>query len=303
MKRLLSTAIVLFAGVALAIPPRKVISAVRVDKGPLVDGDLSDEVWRKAECRSDFEDALSQPKPLSEGRSDLRLLTDGEWLYVGVRVKSTVKLPPMEDMEWKGEFTKKFKFNWCHEIFLDPMRTRTHHYQYVVRADRTCMAQYAGDWNGAKKNVKIATKRDGDVWTLEFAFPAKGQLEPGMEWGFDLTRNDEFPGHSGWYVFSGPSNTPQLFAPLLIGGYKEWFAAAFAKTQSRIVNYRKTFTKGFMAKQLDYCQAELDGLKGCHERGASPVSTYLRWTANESALNRVDDEQFLVGQGFPLERK
>ena len=69
------------------------------------------------------------------------------------------------------------------------------------------------------------------------------------------------------------------------------------------MGYRKTFTKGFMAKQLDYCQAELDDLKGCHERGASPVSTYLRWTANESALNRVDDEQFLIEQGFPLERK
>jgi len=73
MNRLVSTVIVLFAGVALAIPPRKVISAVRVDKGPVVDGDLSDEVWRKAECRSDFEDALSQPKPFSEGRSDLGL--------------------------------------------------------------------------------------------------------------------------------------------------------------------------------------------------------------------------------------
>lgn len=303
MKRLLFFAGILAAAASMAMPPRKVISAVRVEKGPVVDGDLSDEVWKKAEVKADYEDALSKPMPPSSERTEMRLLTDGDWLYVGISVTSIRELPPMTNETWKGEWTpmKKLPFNWLHEIFLDPMRTRSHHYQYCVRADQRCMAQYAGDWTAAKKDVKIATRRGKKEWTLEFAFPAKGQLKPGDTWGFDHWRRDEVC-HSGWYVFSGASNTPQLFAPLLIGSYAEWFGIAFDRIQARIDGYRKTFKGGFTAERLDRQQTALSELRADFARGARPtVGVFLAVDDLNAALDRIDDAQLLVDFGFASE--
>ena len=295
-------AILLSSLATFAQGPRKVISAVRVDKGPIVDGSLEDECWRQAEVRWDYEDVFSNPVNLGAlGKTELRLLTDSEYLYVGIDVKVVKEpLPKFELKPWKGDF-EKIEWSYLHEIFLDPGRTMTDHYQYCVRADQTCMAQFSGNWTKAKKDVKIATKVINDHhYQMEFAFPAKGQLKPGMVWGFRHDRTDRYF-HSTWYNFSGASNTPQLFAPLLIGSYEEWFNTAFDATQKRILGLKTIFSRGFTSSRLDARQAALNELKRMRDRGERPHALYLKWLEGEAEIDRIEDQRLLVENGFVSE--
>ena len=58
-------------------------SATVVTKGPIIDGKLDDEAWKSGQAYSDFvQRELREGEPVTE-RTEVRLLTDGEALYVG----------------------------------------------------------------------------------------------------------------------------------------------------------------------------------------------------------------------------
>ena len=62
--------------------PRTGTAAV-VTKAPVIDGRLDDEVWKSGQAYSDFiQRELRESEPVTE-RTEVRLLTDGEALYVG----------------------------------------------------------------------------------------------------------------------------------------------------------------------------------------------------------------------------
>lgn len=296
-------AAVLAAAAAHGALADKIVCVPRVEAAPKVDGVLDDDAWDKSEVRSDMVDALGIPMPKSEYPTELRIVQDGKRLYFAL--KTTFKeLPPMANVPYAGKLkpirgNDGFTFNYCCEIFLDPGRTMSDHYQYLVRADNTCAAHFKMDWTRAKQDIEVASKTSGKTWTCEFSFPASTQLETGMLWGFFFSLNDI--GHIlNFCYLSGPSNTPQLFAPMLIGSYAEWFADAFAKLQKRIDGYRQTFPKGSTAQQLDYAQDALDDTIKALKAGMKPYEIFARCRANDNALDRVDDQLELVKAGLEV---
>ena len=292
----------LFPFFASAEMAHKVISAARVETAPRVDGVLDDAAWGKAECRRDFEDALGAPLSRSEYPAELRLVTDGRRLYLAL--KFTFKeLPALVHSPWEGKFRdmdkREFAFDHLCEIFLDPGRTLSDYYQYLVRADNTCAAHYKMDWSKAKRDVEIASKVSGTTWTLEFSFPAPGLLETGATWGFHFSLRDIGP-IGDFCSFSGPSNTPQLFTPLLIGTYEAWFADAFAKQQARIDGLRKEFPRGETARQLDYAQQALDENRKTLKADAARYEVFRRYRAVTADLDRIGDQLNLKRAGLEI---
>jgi len=298
----LAVPVFLFAFSASAEMAHKIISAVRVDVAPKVDGVLDDAAWAQAECRRDFEDAIGVPLPSGEYPAELRLVTDGKRLYLGLQL-TFKELPEIVYSPWEGKFRdmnkREFKFDHLCEIFLDPGRTMTDYYQYLVRVDNTCAAHYKMDWYKAKNDVEIASKVSGTTWTLEFSFPAPGTLEAGMMWGFHFSMRDIGP-IGDFCSFSGPSNTPQLFTPLLVGSYADWFADAFAKQQVRLDGLRKEFPRGETAKQLDYAQQALDENRKIFAAGAERYECFRRYRSVSDDLDRIDDQLTLKRAGFEM---
>lgn len=63
-------------------PPR--IYAVRVDQGPVIDGVLDDDVWRRAEIIDEFTQVEPQQGAEPSMRTEIRILVDGRTLYFGI---------------------------------------------------------------------------------------------------------------------------------------------------------------------------------------------------------------------------
>ncbi len=59
------------------------VDIVRVDRGPRIDGKLDDSVWADAARLVDFHLLGRDREPSS--KTEGYLLTDGQWLYIGVR--------------------------------------------------------------------------------------------------------------------------------------------------------------------------------------------------------------------------
>jgi hypothetical protein len=58
-------------------------TATVVTRAPVIDGKLDDEVWKSGQVYTDFvQRELREGDPVTE-RTEVRLLTDGEALYVG----------------------------------------------------------------------------------------------------------------------------------------------------------------------------------------------------------------------------
>src|SRR5262245_26443647 len=58
-------------------------SAAVINKAPVIDGRLDDEAWKAGQPYTDFvQRELREGEPVTE-RTEVRLLTDGEALYVG----------------------------------------------------------------------------------------------------------------------------------------------------------------------------------------------------------------------------
>ena len=78
--------ILLVVSAALATPARaSEIRAVRVDKGPKVDGDLGDPAWRAAAPFTAFRMADPRPDGDPSEATELRVVYDDSSLYIGVR--------------------------------------------------------------------------------------------------------------------------------------------------------------------------------------------------------------------------
>ena len=59
------------------------LKATRVQRGPVLDGVLSDEVWKQANPFSDFKMVESQPNSEPTEGTELRILYDETSLYLG----------------------------------------------------------------------------------------------------------------------------------------------------------------------------------------------------------------------------
>jgi len=160
--------------------------ATRIDasEAPVIDGDLSDPVWQKAEPITEFYQLEPDAGQPASERTDVRFLYDANTLYVYIysydthpeRIRGTSK---NRDGNFGGDDTIR--------VYLDPLNTRRNGYQFVLnslggRLDQLIQnnTDFVREWNAiwAGKARVVA-----DGWTAEMGIPFK-------DLSFDPTKPD-----------------------------------------------------------------------------------------------------------------
>jgi hypothetical protein len=180
---------------ALAAPLLRagaVLKAVRVDKGPHLDGLLDEDVWKRAVPFSDFLQARPKPASPPSERTEARILYDDQNLYIGVYCYDSqpariVANTMAYDSGGEHESDDNIK------IFLDPFQDKRTAYVFFVnprgaRSEGLAFGESASlDWDGIWE-VKARIRKDG--WSAEIRLPFKTiSFKPGLPaWGLNIER-------------------------------------------------------------------------------------------------------------------
>ena len=150
-------------GVDSSEPPT--ITAVRVDRAPVVDGRLDDPVWNLAPAVTDFRQTdPDEGAPVSEATA-VRVLYDGTAVYVGARLFDSAPARIVRRLARRDASTHSDEFR----VFLDSYHDRRTAFEFVVNAA------------GVKKDVLIGDDGDSDdaswdpVWEAALAEPIESR--------------------------------------------------------------------------------------------------------------------------------
>jgi len=201
---------------------RPVVRALRVKKGPVLDGVLDDSCWSKTQIISGFNKIDGDGRP--QARTQAMIAWSERALHVGVRCYVT----DMQGMVAKvTEDEGPVYHDESVEILLDPSLTRKSHYHMAsnfegVRFDQMQnigLKPWDGEW-------RVATKKFDDCWEVEYEIPftAFGVTpEVGSVWGLNLGRSAKFPEeHLVWSCNFGGRHQTQMFGDMQFGDYRRY---------------------------------------------------------------------------------
>ncbi|MCH2173820.1 carbohydrate binding family 9 domain-containing protein [Myxococcota bacterium] len=166
------------------------VRAVHVEEGPVIDGLLDDPVWTRANSI----DEMIQVIPISGGepseRTVARFLTDGEFLYIGIRAYDRDPESLVARRMKRDDF---FFFDDNVGVSIDPFRDGLNGYFFQVNPNggrREVSFEghlFEKDWNGvwyAKANI------DDAGYTVEMAIPFQSiSFDPSLDaWGMNVSR-------------------------------------------------------------------------------------------------------------------
>ena len=172
---------------------RPLITAVRCDKPPVIDGRLGDAAWKQASS-SRF---VARPGDL---RNRIRICRDEDNLYVAVSCQE----PHVSTMEAAEESV---------EVFFSPDDLSQYYYHFVVTAANVrkaehgtvdCNDRYYRPWLG---DWQSAVHRGPNYWQVEMAIRIADlgkEPSPQDRWGLAFTRNrrNEAAGYPSIYWWS-----------------------------------------------------------------------------------------------------
>jgi hypothetical protein len=166
--------------------------AIRVAKGPHLDGLLDDEVWKQAALFTEFRQAKPAPNSPPSERTEVRIIYDIQSLYIGVycresepgKISSNTMAHDAEDMDESDDSVK---------ILLDPFQDKRNAYVFFVnprgaRSEGLAFGENPSlDWDGIW-DAKARIQSDG--WSAEIRIPFKTiSFNPRLTaWGLNIER-------------------------------------------------------------------------------------------------------------------
>jgi Carbohydrate family 9 binding domain-like len=191
---------------ALALPPPAIAPpmrdfstyvptarATRIEpsEAPVIDGDVSDGVWARAEVIDElYQLEPDTGQPVSE-RTEFRLLYDADNLYIYVYAYD--REPHLISATTKNR-DGSFAVDDTVRVILDPLNTRRNGYLFVMNAlggriddliqnNTDFIREWNSIWTGSSRIVD-------DGWTVEMAIPFRNfSFDPAQsEWVIDLSR-------------------------------------------------------------------------------------------------------------------
>jgi hypothetical protein len=180
------------------------VPAVQVDRGPVVDGVLDDDVWATAALIDGFvQQEPSEGEPVSE-RTEVRILYDAQTLYLGLRAYDSrpEAVTATEMRRDSDRILDEDNF----QIILDTFMDSRSAYMFVTNplgaqldqqvANEGEGARFGGagtninrDWDGVWTAL---ARRDDRGWIAEIAIPMvtlRFPEAPTQSWGLNLMRN------------------------------------------------------------------------------------------------------------------
>ncbi len=118
------------------------VTAVRVDRAPVVDGQLDDPGWNLAPAVTDFRQTdPDEGAPVSEATA-VRVLYDGTAVYVGARLFDSAPARIVRRLARRDASTHSDEFR----VFLDSYHDRRTAFQFIVNAAFVVWTQSRSDY-------------------------------------------------------------------------------------------------------------------------------------------------------------
>jgi Domain of unknown function (DUF5916) len=209
--------------------------ATRVEKGPVLDGDLRDEVWKQAAPFTGFRMVFPIPGAAPTERTELRIVFDSGNLYIGVychdSLPSKISGNSMaHDAEGEGKAEDEVR------VLLDPFQDKRNAFVFMVNAR-------GGRSEGLAAGESVSLNWDGiwdaksriqpDGWSAEMKIPFKTlSFKPSLtSWGINVERyiarkqeTDRLSGTTQNSFFYNPMEAAALEG---IGGVKQGLGLTF----------------------------------------------------------------------------
>jgi len=152
------------------------VPGIRFETAPVIDGDLSDQIWSTAQPHTDFYDPTSGAKVAEQ--TIVRIGYDAKHIYIAFEMKDTkpdeiLGRETQEDSRFSGG---SMNTEDCVDVRFDPFSVGLGRDQtwFSVNSIGTRSAMFGGgrgrktEWKGA---WRAATKRTADGWTAEMEIP------------------------------------------------------------------------------------------------------------------------------------
>jgi hypothetical protein len=172
--------------------PTAKATRIETAEAPVIDGDISDPVWAKAEAVSEFYQIEPNTGQPGSERTELRFLYDADNLYIAVHAYD--REPDQIRFTTKNR-DGSFVADDGVRIYLDPLNTRRNAYHFIVnplgaRIDELIQnnTDFVRPWN----TIWAARSRIvEDGWTVEIAIPFRDlSFDPTKpDWVIDFSRD------------------------------------------------------------------------------------------------------------------
>jgi hypothetical protein len=173
---------------------QKTVRIQRVSERPVIDGDLSEEIWVRAPLVADFHQVTPVEFESPSERTEVYVLYDRDALYIGARLYDTEpELINARILRQGQNINTDDRFF----VHLDPFNNRRGGYLFGVNPNGVRydgvfegVTQRQFDWDGI---WQAAAKITPDGWTLEIEIPFKTlSFDPSTStWRMNFARNIE----------------------------------------------------------------------------------------------------------------
>jgi hypothetical protein len=176
------------------VEARRPLNAVKVDKAPIIDGDLSDDAWLAAKPSQDFVQAEPKQGEPATHRSAVKLLFDAEALYISAELEQPGGFAAFNQRDMRRDFPNNECDNFS--VILDTLGDGRNAFSFSVNPFGAQRDEQVVDDSLFEANWdtvwKAATKRTDLGWTVEIAIPWKSLRYggPGTTWGIQFLRRE-----------------------------------------------------------------------------------------------------------------
>ncbi len=169
------------------------IHAVKVDRGPVVNGSLDDPVWEKASPFRDLRQVEPVPGHDPSEQTEIRVLYDSRNLYLGIRCYDREPRRIAGNTMIHDEIGDNGNDEDMVSILIDPFQDKRNAYIFFVnprgaRSEGFASGEHASlSWDGIW-NARCRVDEQG--WTAEVSIPFKTlSFKPGLNnWGLNVER-------------------------------------------------------------------------------------------------------------------
>jgi hypothetical protein len=209
--------------------------AYRVERGPVLDGDLRDEVWKQAVPFTGFKMVFPNPGMEPTEKTELRIIFDASDLFIGVYCHDNMPLK-ISGNSMIHDGVGEGKADDVIRVLLDPFQDRRNAYVFIVNAR-------GGRSEGLASGESVSLSWDGiwdaksriqpDGWSAEMKIPFKTiEFKPDLaSWGINVERyiarkqeTDRLSGTTRNSFFYNPMEAAVLEG---LGGVKQGLGLTF----------------------------------------------------------------------------
>jgi len=167
-------------------------TAVRVEKGPVLDGDLQDEVWKQAAPFTALKMVFPNPGMEPTERTELRVIFNNDNLYIGVYCYDSVPLK-ISGNSMVHDGVGEGKADDVVRVLLDPFQDKRNAYVFIVnarggRSEGLASGQSASlNWDGIW-DAKSGIQPDDRSMEMKIPFKTISFKPSQASWGINVER-------------------------------------------------------------------------------------------------------------------